>query len=190
MHSRIVKLIPHLLPLIAAALPLRGSTRGDHDQFAGKSSHRLGSRHERRNQSQLFKGIALTSPITQPGSPGATVTSQPWRWQHHGVETRAQRDSCSGSLAADAHAVFIDLTGVSRRQTRRRSLLPRSAGPRCRNAARSRFGYAGDEDEVVAAIAKFILAHSSSRRGLRARWLGGLRLVGCAPSAATLRLPF
>jgi hypothetical protein len=117
----------------------------------------------RFSSSKLFKGIVLTSSVTQPAStPGASVLSL-----NPGLSSIKapslvvwhQGDNCPGSPNGSAHAVFAGLASVTA-MNKAEVVITKgnwAAMPAC--SAFGYHGFSGDEGEVVTAIAKFIAAH-------------------------------
>ena len=110
-----------------------------------------------------LKGIVLTSSVTQPANtPGASVMSLSPGLSSIKVPTLVvwhSADSCPGSPSGGAHAVYTSLTGLS--SGMKAETVIKGGGwvamPAC--SALGYHGYSGVEDEVVAAIVKFISAH-------------------------------
>jgi hypothetical protein len=110
----------------------------------------------------LFKGIVLTSSVTQPSTPGASVLGLSPGLSSIKAPSLViwhKGDNCPGSPNGSAHAVFTGLTSVA---VTNKAEVVITKGNWAAMPACSAFGYhgfSGDEDEVVTAIVKFIAAH-------------------------------
>lgn len=117
----------------------------------------------RLTPSGSVKGIVLTSSVTQVGNmPGESVMTLSPALGSIKLPTLVvwhNSDNCAGSPNASAHAVFTSLTGLA--PGMKAEVVIKGGGwvamPDC--SALGYHGYAGVEDEVVTAIAKFIAAH-------------------------------